>query len=59
MLIFCGIEADELHGMTLVPEAEEGELLIQGLVDVISLEMVVERATEGIVIMVAGNCIIP
>ena len=58
MLVLAGIEAEELHGLAFIPEAEKGELLIEGGVEVVSLEVVVEGATEGVVIVVAGNGVI-
>lgn len=59
MLIFSSIKTNKLYSMTLVPEAEEGKLLIHGFVFVISLEMIVERASEGVIIVITRNRIIP
>lgn len=58
MLVLAGIEAEELYGLAFIPEAEEGELLIEGGVEVVSLEVVVEGAAEGVVIVVSGNGVI-
>jgi hypothetical protein len=59
MLVLTRIKADELNGLALIPEAEEGKFLVEGCIGMVSFEVVVEGPSEGVVIVVAGDGVIP
>lgn len=59
MLVLARIEANELNGLALIPEAEEAEFLVKSWIEMVSFEVVVEGASEGVIIVVAGDGVIP
>ena len=59
MLVSSCIKSYELNSMTLIPEAEEAFRLIHLFFKMIFGQMLIERASKGIIVMISRNGIVP
>lgn len=59
MLVLTRIETNELYGLALIPEAEEGEFLVESWIEMVSFEVIIEGSSKSVVIVVARNSVVP
>jgi hypothetical protein len=59
VIVFASVKSNELNCFAFISKAEECKLLVEVSDDVVLSEVIVEGPSEGVVVVISGNGIVP